>query len=337
MRREVGGGRRRCDCFCPCWALSGRARSGDPGQPRHLMQSTRQALGSIPGRVWPGGCALGAPGPGRRATARRPAAALARPEQSTALGGPAFARGMRNASRRDPGSVCTSARAQEGVQRGMPPWTPARPGKPLPRSARANRRPLLSLVSLSQRTLNHGRVLDVPDGGRVHDVADNEALDGLVLGDQDAGGLTAHALDLWREKHREGAPASERRRLIGLGGRGGRRAGAAGLEYGLLRLCIGKRAMCGWAQGLATRGRRTRRRARPWPAQGSRRARLSPLARAPGPAPARGAPTRPIPSPAQTYVATPFLVAAVRPALDGHGLVFSFCLRGGVDEKKKVE
>lgn len=45
-------------------------------------------------------------------------------------------------------------------------------------------------------TVVHGGVLDVADGGGVHDVAHDEPLDGLVLGHQHAGGLAPHAADL---------------------------------------------------------------------------------------------------------------------------------------------
>lgn len=42
--------------------------------------------------------------------------------------------------------------------------------------------------------------LQVADGRGVDDVADDEALNGLVLGDQDARRLAADALDLWVER-----------------------------------------------------------------------------------------------------------------------------------------
>merc|ERR1719201_2978965 len=44
--------------------------------------------------------------------------------------------------------------------------------------------------------LEGGRVADVAHGGGVDDVADDEALDGLVLGDGLAGGRAAHAVDV---------------------------------------------------------------------------------------------------------------------------------------------
>jgi hypothetical protein len=51
------------------------------------------------------------------------------------------------------------------------------------RAPRGRAPPIASKKKQKKRTLNDGRVLDVADGGRVHDVAHNEALDGLVLGD----------------------------------------------------------------------------------------------------------------------------------------------------------
>jgi len=46
--------------------------------------------------------------------------------------------------------------------------------------------------------VDHRRVLEVSDRRGVDDVADDEALDGLVLGDEDPGGLAADAFDLLR-------------------------------------------------------------------------------------------------------------------------------------------
>lgn len=45
-------------------------------------------------------------------------------------------------------------------------------------------------------TFNDGGILEIADGGSINNVADNEPLDGLVLGDHAPRGLAAHALDL---------------------------------------------------------------------------------------------------------------------------------------------
>jgi hypothetical protein len=52
---------------------------------------------------------------------------------------------------------------------------------------------MLSLPSPPPSLSTH---LQVADGGGVDDVADDKALDGLVLGDEDARRLAADALDL---------------------------------------------------------------------------------------------------------------------------------------------
>ena len=44
--------------------------------------------------------------------------------------------------------------------------------------------------------LNGGIVSDITERGGIHDVADNEALDGLVLGDSLSGGNASHTLDV---------------------------------------------------------------------------------------------------------------------------------------------
>ena len=55
--------------------------------------------------------------------------------------------------------------------------------------------------SLSKLLISH---LEVADGRGVDDVADDKALDGLVLGDEDARRLAADALDLLVERRRGG-------------------------------------------------------------------------------------------------------------------------------------
>jgi len=42
-----------------------------------------------------------------------------------------------------------------------------------------------------------GGVLDITDGGGVHDIPHDEALDGLVLGHQHARSLASHATNLY--------------------------------------------------------------------------------------------------------------------------------------------
>ncbi len=70
--------------------------------------------------------------------------------------------------------------------------------------------PLLPLPPL---TLVQRGVLDITQGRGVHDVAHDEALDGLVLGDHGARRLAAHALHLWeggRQGGRAGQPTALR-------------------------------------------------------------------------------------------------------------------------------
>jgi len=69
------------------------------------------------------------------------------------------------------------------------------------------------------RTVEDARLLQIADGGRLDDVAHDEALHGLVLGHQRAAGLAEHALDLRGERWRQ-------RRALGL--RQGMRAQRSG-------------------------------------------------------------------------------------------------------------